>query len=178
MARASSHGEGEGWSRCPACAEKRPPEQIIEKILFQHEVFGHDRFLMQFIVGSMEHGKVMRAIELYGTEVAPVVRAVGLGPAHVVGRWPNGDDAHDDRCREEAEYEFREPFPDNRAADGPVGDVLVLPEHHGNHGQDQAPDADPDVPPDHLHQGEGVDGRVAVIGGELGHHGLAAFGIG
>jgi probable LLM family oxidoreductase len=50
------------------------PQQVIEKILFQHEVFGHDRFLMQLTVGSLPHAKVMRAIELYGTEVAPVVR--------------------------------------------------------------------------------------------------------
>jgi probable LLM family oxidoreductase len=50
------------------------PEQVIEKILFQHEIFGHDRFLMQLTVGTLPHDKVMRAIELFGTEVAPVVR--------------------------------------------------------------------------------------------------------
>jgi probable LLM family oxidoreductase len=51
------------------------PQQVIDKILYQHEVFEHDRFLLQFIVGSLEHAKVMHAIELYGTQVAPVVRA-------------------------------------------------------------------------------------------------------
>jgi probable LLM family oxidoreductase len=51
------------------------PEEVIEKILFQHEIFGHDRFLGQISVGTMPHDKVMRAIELLGTEVAPVVRA-------------------------------------------------------------------------------------------------------
>jgi probable LLM family oxidoreductase len=50
------------------------PAQVIEKILFQHEIFGHQRFLMQFIVGSLPHPQVMRAIELFGTEVAPAVR--------------------------------------------------------------------------------------------------------
>jgi probable LLM family oxidoreductase len=50
------------------------PEQVIEKILFQHEIFHHERFLLQITVGSMPHDKVMRAIELFGTEVAPVVR--------------------------------------------------------------------------------------------------------
>jgi probable LLM family oxidoreductase len=50
------------------------PEQIVEKILFQHELFGHDRFLVQFSVGTMPHEKIMRSIELFGTEVAPVVR--------------------------------------------------------------------------------------------------------
>jgi probable LLM family oxidoreductase len=51
------------------------PQQVIEKILFQHEIFGHDRFLVQFSVGSLPHDKLMRSIELFGTEVAPAVRA-------------------------------------------------------------------------------------------------------
>jgi probable LLM family oxidoreductase len=51
------------------------PQEVIEKILFQHEIFGHDRFLGQISVGTMPHDKVMRAIELLGTEVAPAVRA-------------------------------------------------------------------------------------------------------
>jgi probable LLM family oxidoreductase len=50
------------------------PEQVAEKILFQHEIFEHDRFLLQFTVGAMPHEKIMRAIELFGTEVAPLVR--------------------------------------------------------------------------------------------------------
>jgi alkanesulfonate monooxygenase SsuD/methylene tetrahydromethanopterin reductase-like flavin-dependent oxidoreductase (luciferase family) len=50
------------------------PEQVIEKILFQHEIFGHQRFMVQFSVGTMPHASIMRSIELYGTEVAPAVR--------------------------------------------------------------------------------------------------------
>jgi probable LLM family oxidoreductase len=50
------------------------PQQVIEKILFQHEIFDHDRFLVQFSVGTMPHASIMRSIELFGTEVAPVVR--------------------------------------------------------------------------------------------------------
>lgn len=50
------------------------PEDVIEKILFQHELFGHQRFLLQMSVGTMPHDKVMHAIELFGTKVAPVVR--------------------------------------------------------------------------------------------------------
>lgn len=50
------------------------PAEVIEKILFQHEIFGHDRFLVQFSVGTLPHAQVMRSIELFGTEVAPVVR--------------------------------------------------------------------------------------------------------
>ena len=51
------------------------PEEVVEKILFQYELFGHDRFLMQTSVGSLPHADVLRSIELLGTEVAPAVRA-------------------------------------------------------------------------------------------------------
>lgn len=50
------------------------PDEIIAKILFQHELFGHDRFLIQLGVGSIAHDKTMRAIELLGTRIAPAVR--------------------------------------------------------------------------------------------------------
>lgn len=50
------------------------PAEIIEKILFQHELFGHQRLLLQLGVGTIEHAKVMHAIELLGTQVAPIVR--------------------------------------------------------------------------------------------------------
>lgn len=50
------------------------PDQVIEKILFQHEIFNHDRFLVQFSIGALPHDKVMKSIELFGTKVAPVVR--------------------------------------------------------------------------------------------------------
>ncbi len=50
------------------------PQEVIEKILFQHELFGHQRYLAQLSVGTMPHAKIMCAIELFGTEIAPVVR--------------------------------------------------------------------------------------------------------
>jgi probable LLM family oxidoreductase len=57
-------------------------EQVIEKILFEHELFGHQRFLAQMTVGSMPHAATMRSIELFGTRVAPAVReALGAGAA-------------------------------------------------------------------------------------------------
>lgn len=49
------------------------PQQVIDKILFQHEIFGHDRFLLQMSVGSIPHEKLLRSIELFATEVAPAV---------------------------------------------------------------------------------------------------------
>jgi hypothetical protein len=42
--------------------------------LFHHEIFDHQRFLLQITVGTLPHRQVMRAIELYATEVAPQVR--------------------------------------------------------------------------------------------------------
>ena len=50
------------------------PQEVIEKMLQQHEIFDHQRFLAQLSIGPMPHDKVMRAIELLGTEVAPAVR--------------------------------------------------------------------------------------------------------
>ena len=51
------------------------PADIVEKILYQWDIFKHDRFLIQFTVGPLPHSAVMRSIELYGTQVAPQVRA-------------------------------------------------------------------------------------------------------
>jgi probable LLM family oxidoreductase len=50
------------------------PQQIIEKILYQHELFGHSRFMTQLDIGGLPYAKVAKAIELLATEVAPVVR--------------------------------------------------------------------------------------------------------
>ena len=56
------------------------PEQVIEKILREHEIFRHDRFLIQLSVGTMPHDRIMHAIELFGTKVAPVVRRETAAP--------------------------------------------------------------------------------------------------
>jgi len=50
------------------------PEQVADKILAQHALFGHTRFLAHMGMGGLAHDKVLRAIELLGTEVAPRVR--------------------------------------------------------------------------------------------------------
>jgi probable LLM family oxidoreductase len=50
------------------------PQEVIEKILFEHELFGHQRFMAQISVGPVPHAQVLRAIELFGTVVAPAVR--------------------------------------------------------------------------------------------------------
>jgi probable LLM family oxidoreductase len=51
------------------------PQQVIEKLLHHHEVLGHQRTMLQLAVGTAPHKDIMRAIELLGTEVAPIVRA-------------------------------------------------------------------------------------------------------
>ncbi len=50
------------------------PQQVVEKILAEHQLFEHDRFLAQVSIGALPHARAMRAIELFGSEVAPVVR--------------------------------------------------------------------------------------------------------
>jgi len=51
------------------------PEEVAAKILFEHELFGHQRYLAQMSAGEVEHRAVMRSIERFGTEVAPLVRS-------------------------------------------------------------------------------------------------------
>ncbi len=50
------------------------PQEVIDKILYEHELFGNTRFLAQMSVGLVPHNKIMRSIELFGTIVAPAVR--------------------------------------------------------------------------------------------------------
>ncbi|HCD50961.1 MAG TPA: LLM class flavin-dependent oxidoreductase [Balneolaceae bacterium] len=58
------------------------PQEIIDKIMYQYEIFNHDRFLMQMSVGTVTHSKMLRSIELFATKVAPVIRKeVGAGKA-------------------------------------------------------------------------------------------------
>jgi probable LLM family oxidoreductase len=56
------------------------PDQVAEKILAEHAVFGHQRYIAQMSVGAVAHADVLRSMEYFATEVAPVVRAA-LGQA-------------------------------------------------------------------------------------------------
>jgi probable LLM family oxidoreductase len=49
-------------------------QQVIDKILYEHELFGNTRFLAQASVGNVPHKMVMKSIELFGTKVSPVVK--------------------------------------------------------------------------------------------------------
>ncbi len=50
------------------------PEQVAEKILMEHELFANDRYIAQMSVGAVSHRDVLRSMELFGTQVAPLVR--------------------------------------------------------------------------------------------------------
>ncbi|MGC3022535.1 MULTISPECIES: LLM class flavin-dependent oxidoreductase [unclassified Brevibacterium] len=56
------------------------PQQIIEKILHQHEVFGHQRYLGQIDFGGMPYDRVMAQIETLGTEIIPAVKKYTAKP--------------------------------------------------------------------------------------------------
>ncbi len=49
-------------------------EEVTDKILYEHQLFGNTRFLAQASVGNVPHQKVMHSIELFGTKVLPAVR--------------------------------------------------------------------------------------------------------
>ncbi|MEA3534113.1 LLM class flavin-dependent oxidoreductase [Rhizobium sp. CC-YZS058] len=51
------------------------PDMVAEKIIRHAKLFRNDRFLLQMAIGLMPHAQIMRGIELYGTKVAPLVRA-------------------------------------------------------------------------------------------------------
>lgn len=50
-------------------------ETVAEKIIFLRKNVGITRFMLHVPVGSMPHHEVLKAIELLGKEVAPLVRA-------------------------------------------------------------------------------------------------------
>ena len=50
------------------------PQQIIDKILYEHRLFGHQRFIAQADIGGLPFAKVAEVIELMAMEVVPVVR--------------------------------------------------------------------------------------------------------
>ena len=78
-------GKDRGWpplarqqyeqSRSPAGALMvGSVQQVIDKILYEHELFGNTRFLAQGSLGQVPHHMTMKSIELFGTQVVPAVR--------------------------------------------------------------------------------------------------------
>ncbi|MDQ4136306.1 MAG: LLM class flavin-dependent oxidoreductase [Pseudomonadota bacterium] len=56
------------------------PAEVTDKILAMHEILKFDRFLIQMAIGVMDHLKLMKAIEILGTRVAPEVRKATARP--------------------------------------------------------------------------------------------------
>lgn len=50
------------------------PQEVVDKILREHEILGHDRFLAQIGLGGLPFADTARSIELLATEVLPVIR--------------------------------------------------------------------------------------------------------
>ncbi|WP_173923024.1 LLM class flavin-dependent oxidoreductase [Agromyces sp. Marseille-P2726] len=61
------------------------PAEIVDKILWEHEMLGHSRFLAQVGLGGLDQRETLRSIELLATEVVPEVRAALRTPAAVSG---------------------------------------------------------------------------------------------
>ena len=49
-------------------------QEVADKIIAEHKLFGNTRFLAQTISGDIAHDKLLHSIKLFGSEVAPIVR--------------------------------------------------------------------------------------------------------
>ena len=79
------------------------PEQVAEKILLEHELFGNTRYIGQMSVGAVAHADVLSSMELFGTRVAPLVLAAALHPQH-----EHDDDQDRERDQADQAQERRE----------------------------------------------------------------------
>ncbi|WEG73989.1 LLM class flavin-dependent oxidoreductase [Vagococcus intermedius] len=50
------------------------PQQIIEKILYQHEVFNNQRYIAQLDFGGVPFDKIMKNIEILGEKIVPAIK--------------------------------------------------------------------------------------------------------
>jgi len=50
------------------------PQEIIDKALAQHELFGHSRILGRMDIGALPYPALSRSVELFANEVAPALR--------------------------------------------------------------------------------------------------------
>jgi probable LLM family oxidoreductase len=53
------------------------PQEIIDKLLYERELFGHDRFLAQVDLGALPYAAVARVIESLAVDIAPALRRAG-----------------------------------------------------------------------------------------------------
>ncbi|WP_427017485.1 hypothetical protein ACQCSX_02340 [Pseudarthrobacter sp. P1] len=65
----------EAWAGPRGAIFAGSPAEIVDKILWEHEILGHTRFLAQVGLGGLSQAETLRSIELLATEVLPAVRA-------------------------------------------------------------------------------------------------------
>jgi alkanesulfonate monooxygenase SsuD/methylene tetrahydromethanopterin reductase-like flavin-dependent oxidoreductase (luciferase family) len=53
------------------------PQEIVDKISWEHELFGHQRYIAQVDIGGQPYAMVARTLELLGGKVLPAVRNLG-----------------------------------------------------------------------------------------------------
>ena len=88
MPSASASGRGlsreafDSWAAPTGALFVGSPAEIVDKILFEHELLGHDRFLAQVGLGGLSFEATARSVELLASEVVPVVtKALGTSLA-------------------------------------------------------------------------------------------------
>jgi alkanesulfonate monooxygenase SsuD/methylene tetrahydromethanopterin reductase-like flavin-dependent oxidoreductase (luciferase family) len=69
----------ESWAGPRGALFAGSPQEIVDKILWEHELLGHNRFLAQIGLGGLPFADTARSIELLATEVLPVVRRETAG---------------------------------------------------------------------------------------------------
>jgi probable LLM family oxidoreductase len=78
-ARTVSRGDYEQLASPEGALFVGSPQQIVDKILYEYRLFGHQRFMAQIDIGGLPYAKVAQVIELLATEVAPTVRRETAG---------------------------------------------------------------------------------------------------
>ena len=63
------------WARPHGALFAGSPAEIVDKILWEHEILGHSRFLAQVGLGGLPQAATLRSIELLATDVLPAVRS-------------------------------------------------------------------------------------------------------
>lgn len=61
------------------------PQQIVDKLMYERELFAHDRFLAQVDIGGLPYAQVAQSIELLATHVLPAMRKPAPANADLAG---------------------------------------------------------------------------------------------
>ena len=64
----------EAWASPRGALVCGSPHEVVDKILWEHELLGHRRFLAQIGLGGLPFAETARSIELLATDVLPVLR--------------------------------------------------------------------------------------------------------